>query len=191
MFDSPYAFCSLGKSDTHLSDPYKKIYYKFYAKHRTYLVTLEFYSFQLVAIKYCDVKDKNNPRAYHKIFNDGDAPRVIGTCFYIMLQFWRKNRNVNFVFYASLRDMSNEVIERKVIDPIKLPDFIASFKRSRYSIYRYGMLNLFSYEHFTQYSDRENCIYVLMNKNEKAPDQVIDQLKSFLAQHHNVLFEPS
>jgi hypothetical protein len=190
MFNAPYPFCSLGKSDTNEKNPYKRMHYKFYAKHRTYLVTLEFYSFHLVAIKYCDVKDKHSRKAYSKIFNDDDAFRVIGTCFHIMYKYWRSNKNVNFVFYASLRDIAHELLIKKSIEPEKVPEFLEKYKRARYSIYRYGMVNLFSYEYFTPITDKKNCIYVLINKNHPKASDIIDPLTDYLLKNHDIIFDP-
>ena len=190
MFDSPYPFCSLGKSDTNERNPHRKMFYKFYAKYRTYLVTLEFYEFQVVAIKFCDVKDKNSPKAYHKIFNDCDAPKVIGTCFHIMLHYWQKNKDVNFVFYASLRNITKELLERKNIPVADIPKFIDRYKRARYIIYRYGMVNLFSYDDFTQLSDKDNCVYALINKRQPDPGAIVSELEIFLRKNHNILFNP-
>jgi len=190
MFNNPYPFCSLGKSETNEKNPYKKMHYKFYAKHRVYLVTLEFYSFNLVAIKYCDVKDKHSSKAYHKIFNDCDAFRVIGTCFHIMHQYWKKNTNVNFVFYASLREIRSELLNSKTIPEESLADFIEKYKRVRYIVYRYGMLNLFSYDYFTPISDRENCIYVIINKKHPKAAEIIEPLRVYLLKNHEIVFNP-
>ncbi|MBC7554031.1 MAG: hypothetical protein H7257_08630 [Taibaiella sp.] len=190
MFNEPYPFLSLGKSQINEINLYKKYFYKFYARHRTYLVTLECYSFQMVAIKYCDVKDKNSSKAYHKIFNDCDAPRVIGTCFHIMLHFWQKNKDVNFVFYASMRKIAKELLDRKKLDETQIIPFIERYKRSRFSVYKYGMVNLFSYEYFIQLSDYENCVYVLINRNLKSPAMIINQLTKFLQDNHDILFIP-
>lgn len=191
MFDAPYSFCCVGKSQTNFRNPHKKVFYKFYAKHRTYLVTLEYYDFQMVAIKYCDVKDKNSPKAYHKIFNDCDASKVIGTCFHIMLHYWQKNKAINFVFYASLRSITNELLSKKTLSADEIPKFVERYKRTRYFVYRYGMINLFSYEYFTQLSDKENCVYVLMNKLQPNPELIMEELETFLRKNHNILFNPS
>jgi len=166
------------------------MFYKFYAKHRTYLVTLEFYSFHLVAIKYCDVKDKNMRNAYHKIFNDQDAYRVIGTCFHIMHKHWQRDPNVNFVFYASLRDITDELLSTKTIKEENVAAFKERYSRARYSIYRYGMVNLFPYDYFTQLSDKKNCVYVLINKKQTKPSIIIDNLKAFLLKNHDIIFSP-
>ena len=190
MFNSPYPYSSLGKADTNEKNPHKRMYYKFRAKHRTYLVTLEFYSFNLVAIKYCDLKEKDSKKAYHKIYNDRDAFRVIGTCFHIMHQYWQKDNNVNFVFYASLREIANELLDKKTVSESEVPKFIEAYKRTRYRIYRYGMVNLFSYEYFTPYEDRANCIYALVNKNENNAPAIINELTAYLLKNHNIIFNP-
>ena len=166
------------------------MFYKFRAKNRTYLVTLEFYSFHLVAIKYCDVKDKNSKNGYNKIFNDCDAFRVIGTCFHIMFDYWRKYQNVNFVFHASLREIKADLLLKKAIPEEKISEFIEKYRRGRYIFYRYGMVNLFSYEYFTQVTDRVNCIYALINKTNTDLGEIIEPLKEYLLKKHEIIFDP-
>ena len=63
-----------------LIDSASKINYRFKAKYRTYFVTLEIFNSGIVAIKYCDRKDIGAHNAYEKIFNDGDAFKVVTTC---------------------------------------------------------------------------------------------------------------
>ncbi len=151
---------------------------------------MEVYSFNLMAIKYCDVKDKGSGKACHKIFNDSDAIKVIGTCFHIMWKHWQKDNSVNFVFHASLRHMTEEILSKKAIPIALLPPFLENYRRAQYQIYRYGMLNLFSYEHFIPFSDKINCVYVLINRNQQNPYEIIDKLTSFLLEHHDILFDP-
>lgn len=190
MFNQPYPFCCLGKAETTDKHLLKTIRYKFYARHRTYLVTFELYSFDIVAVKYCDVKDKRSRKAYHKVFNDHDAFKVIGTCFHIMHQYWKKNTNVNFMFYASLRDIQAQLLEKKTLAVDKIPSFIESYAKVRYSIYRYGMVNLFPYKYFTPVTEKKNCIYVLINKNEPRPSHVLSELIAYLSDHHDIIFNP-
>ena len=61
MFDKPYPFDYLGTKETLVPNPIQVVHYRFKAKQRRYLVTLEIFSYEVVAIKYCDVKDKDAP----------------------------------------------------------------------------------------------------------------------------------
>lgn len=191
MFNSPYKFYYLGPDTQHLSsNPDTRLFYKFRAKHRTYLVTLEVYSFNLVAIKYCDLRHKGSKNAYDEIFNDGDASRVIGTCFHIMRAYFLKHRDVNFVFYASIRGITEQFIKNKKIAPIQLDFFIDQYRKVRYRIYRYGMLNLFPFEYFHQVEDKDNCIYALLNKKHD-PATILEDLRNYLLEHHDTIFTPN
>lgn len=191
MFDTPYSFFSLGTTKFSTANPHKKAFYKFRAQYRWYFVTLECYSFGMVAIKYCDWKDRKSHRtAYHKLFNDGDAKRVIGTCFHIMLAYWRKNVDVNFIFYASLRDVAAHLLENKSLTIRQVAPFIERYKRVRFRIYEYGMINFFSEEYFSQLRDEGNCIYVLLNRNQDNAESIINELTKFLKDNHDIVFEP-
>lgn len=190
MFTNPYQFYPVGHKSTQLHNPYKKEYYNFKAKQRTYLVTLEYYQFDLVAIKYCDVKDKNAKNAYTKLFGDGDASRVIGTCFHIMHAVWKKQSNISFVFYASMRNVEQELFieKKKFTDSVKKKRFVENYKRARYNIYRYGMLNFFSQDYFIPVSDKENCIYVLLNRMAKSQEQAMAGLQQYLKENYDLIF---
>jgi hypothetical protein len=182
MFDKPYQFQFLGNRKTFLTEPQKKIHYTFKAKHRTYFVTLEIFSYGIAAIKYCDVKDKESKNSYKKIFNDGDSFRVITTCLHIMLDYWQQNPNTSFAFYAVPRELKNTLLiqdaKRSLI-----------YKKIRFRIYRYAMINLFAPKYFTQLTDNKNCLYVLLNKKQKKPKTTIKKMGSYLLDNYNLIFE--
>ena len=151
MFDQIYEFNSLGKTETLLKNPTHKHNYRFKAKYRDYHVIVEYYEFNFVAIKYCDRKDIKSPKtAYNKIFNDGDAIKVISTCIHIMFEVWKANKNLSFVFYAVPRDI---IPPKKILDK----EFLESYKRTRFKIYKYAMLNMFPPANFTHIDDYNNC----------------------------------
>jgi hypothetical protein len=189
MFDSPYNFQKVAVNETLATNPTKKIYFKFKAKHRTYFVTLEVYSFDIVAIKYCDVKDKDSKNAYRKIFNDHDGFRVITTCLYIMLDYWKTNPTVTFAFYAVPRDFNKEKFNKKFIKEIDEQLFIEKYKKVRFNIYRYAMVNLFPPQNFVQLRDTKNCLYILLNKKQKKPKTTIDILGKYLLANYDMIFE--
>jgi hypothetical protein len=120
MFDSPYSFDYLGAKDTLAPNPIKVIQYRFKAKYRRYLVTLEVFSYGVVAIKYCDVKDKDASNRFDKIFNDNDAFRVISTCLFIMLDYWKKHPATTFAFYAVPRKRKEALLKEKALLKRKL-----------------------------------------------------------------------
>lgn len=188
MFDKPYNFQKVSQRETLSKDPFKKIYYRFKASKRTYFVTLELYSFEIAAIKYCDIKDKDSKNAYTKIFNDGDAIRVVTSCLHIMKDYWAKNPDISFAYYAVLREFKEGLKRAKGKDK---PKIIGQYKRARFHIYKYAMINLFPPIHFTQYEDENNCMYVLLNKNQKEPKATLKKLSKYLFDNHDLIFEPS
>jgi hypothetical protein len=174
MFDKPYDYHFINKVETGLPDPISKEFYRFKAKRRTYFVTLELYSFGITAIKYCDIKNKNSRRAYEKIFNDGDAFRVITTCIKIMWDYRKKNPKTSFAFYA-------------------VPRFAPKKEtRVRLNIYRYGMINIFKKNEFDHYQDVDNAIYLMLHNSMSmvSQDEIIRKLEEYLLSHHDIIFTP-
>lgn len=192
MFTEFYKFTYLGVHKTFSANPVRTIHYRFQAKFRRYFVIIEEYTFGFSAIKYCDIKDKKDKQhAFKKIFNDGDAFKVISTCVHIMHELWQKNKNVNFVFYAVPRSISIESLaERNILNQTR-EEYFEKYKRSRFNIYEYAMLNLFPPSHFTQMRDYENSIYILLNKKQESKKrEVLKYLADFLLNHHDIIFEP-
>ena len=189
MFDNPYHFQYLGKKDTLIKDPIKRINYRFKAKFRSYFVTLEVFSTGIVAIKYCDVKDIGAHNAYKKIFNDGDAFRVITTCLFIMLHYWQSTPITSFAFYAVPREWKAALLEEKTLTEEQLDHFITEYKKARFSIYNYAMLNLFPPKNFIPIRDTNNSIYILLNKRQPRPKATVKALGKYLLEHHNLIFE--
>ncbi len=190
MFDNPYCFVNLGSNHTGEVNPVRRHLYKFRAKRRTYLVTLEIFSFNVAAIKYCDRRDHNNKKsAYKRIFNDGDAFRVITTCLYIMLDFWRNHPSVSFVFYAVPRDIDLHVYEKNFENETLRQKFLQEYKRARFRIYEYAMLNLFPPHSFIQTRDTANSIYLLVNRFPRNVHAVIRQVVRYLFEREQLIFE--
>jgi len=143
-----------------------------------------------VAIKYCDVKDKGAHNAYKKIFNDGDAFRIITTCLHIMLDHWRNNPEVSFAFYAVPRELKETLIKEKNLPEEEAEKFIKRYRLVRFNIYKYAMINLFSPKYFIQLRDTKDCLYVLLNKKQKRPKTTIKQLGKYLLENYNMIFNP-
>jgi hypothetical protein len=190
MFDKPYAFQKLGNTYTLLADPVRRINYRFKARFRTYFVILEVYSFDVVAIKYCDVKDKGAYNAFDKIFNDGDALRVIATCLFIMLDYWKRYPTATFAFYAVPRDLPSILINQKQLNKNEAEKFIERYRSVRFTIYKYAMVNLFPPKSFIQIQDSKNSLYLLLNKKQKNSQAIIKQFTKYLFDNHNIIFEP-
>jgi len=184
MFNQYYKFDSLGNKSTLLINPTNKHLYRFKAKYRDYHVIIEFYDFNFAAMKYCDRKDIKSPKtAYNKIFNDGDAFKVISTCVHIMFEVWRTHKNMSFVFYAVPRD---NIPEKRLLNK----EYVEDYKRTRFNIYKYAMLNMFPPKNFNQVDDYHNCIYVLLNKANVNKEKSLKTLGEFILSNHDIIFEP-
>lgn len=190
MFDKPYSFDFLGSKATMVPDPVQKVQYRFKAKYRRYLVTLEVFSYGVVAVKYCDLKDKDAGNRFDKVFNDNDAFRVITTCLYIMLDYWRKHPETTFAFYAVPRRWTEQLLRNKNITEKQKKQLIDRYKKVRFRIYQYAMLNLFPPNKFIQLRDPKNSIYVLLNKKQKKPKTTVKKLGEYLAEHYELIFNP-
>lgn len=177
FFEDPsyYPFEQVNIEDTSLRDPIRIIHFRFQAKKRKYLVTVQCFSFGVHAIKYCGLKDRNKGNAYSIIYNDGDGIKVISTCLQIMLLLWKRDPNISFGFYAVPR-----------VDPSPKK----KNRKSRFNIYEKAMLNLFSPDDFRQYNDPRSMVYILLNKNVPNKRSVISQIGKYLLSEFDMIFKP-
>lgn len=193
MFSSPYRYSNLGPDTTLVNNnknPIRRHLYKFKTESRTYLVSLEVFSFNVAAIKYCDLRDKNNKEiAYKRIFNDGDAFKVITTCLFIMLDFWQHNPSISFAFYAVPRDSELNNQKKKFDSELQRQNFLEKRKNARFNIYEYAMINLFGPQDFLHSKDSLNNIYILANKKQKNLSSVIIQIAKYLLENNDVILQ--
>ena len=106
-----------------------------------------------------------------------------------MKDYWKKNNSASFAFYAVPRDWKEELLNEKSLSEEKLEKFIDKYKKVRFNIYDYAMVNLFSPEDFTHLRDTKNCIYILLNKNQENPKETIKSLGEYLLAHSDLIFE--
>lgn len=186
MFDNPYLFVKVNIDHTSLPDPIKRVNYRFSARNRQYFVTLEYFSFKIIAVKFRDNKEKRSKKAYTRIFNDYDAFRVITTCLHIMFREWKDNPETSFAFYATPRKM-NEDVPQIISNSAKKTK---EYQRARFNIYDYAMINLFPKTKFNHIRDKTNSLYVLLNKKHKKPKTSIKLMSAYLLQNNDMIFEP-
>lgn len=181
MFDKVYPFQKLCNTYTGKDNPTNYIQYKFKGKKRFYLVTLDVFSFGVVAIKFCALKDKNNGNRYKLIYNDekGDPSAIISTCVRIMLDHLKAYPEASFAFYASPREAVEEMEDREK----------AYFRAARFRIYERVMTNLFSTKYFLHYRDKKNQMYVLLNKKQKRKKVCMKKLGDYILKNYNLILE--
>lgn len=189
MFDKPYPFEKAGKHSTLLGDPVEKVMYRFKAAKRKYLVILEIFSTGMAAIKFCDIKQRKNPKCFNHIYNDGDAIRVISTCLHIMHDYWRRNPAASFCFYAIPRVVTADPLAHKHLDATAAAQYLARYQNVRYAIYKYAMINLFSFDYFQQMRDSKNSLYILLNHLQKDKKKTMERLTHYLWNNYEMIFE--
>jgi hypothetical protein len=190
MFDKPYKFDYLGAKNTLQSNPISKVLYRFQAKERRYLVTFEIYDFNVVAVKYCGLKDKDSSNRYELIYNDEDAIRVITTCLHTMKHYWQRNPAVTFAFYAVPRAFDENLVLNKDLTIKEYKIYKERYKKVRYNIYDYAMLNLFPPRTFIPIRDSKNALYLLMNRKQKKPATTVRIFGKYLLDNYELIFEP-
>ncbi|MBS1563006.1 MAG: hypothetical protein JST39_01400 [Bacteroidetes bacterium] len=134
--------------------------------------------------------DRRAQNRYERIFNDGDAVRVIGTCLHIMHNFWKRYPDTHFVFYAVPRKWEDAILaDKRAMSAAEQARFAERFKRTRFAIYNYAMLNLFPSEYFVHIRDTKNAIYILLNKSQWHHATRLKQLGKYLLANYNMVFE--
>lgn len=70
------------------------------------------------------------------------------------------------------------------------PQRLKQYQRARYNIYDYAMINLFPKTKFTYIRDKNNSLYVLLNKKHRKPKTSIKLMSAYLLQNNDMIFEP-
>ncbi|OLY91777.1 hypothetical protein SAMN05444008_10925 [Cnuella takakiae] len=191
MFDKPYPLRYLGAKPTLVPNPILITQYSFPAVHRRYMVTFETFSFGVTAVKYCGMDERNAKNRFDKIYNDDDAFKVITTCLYAMLDYWKRNPAANLSFYAVPRKFDETILSGKAFSsPKEKRKFIDRYKRVRFAIYDYAMVNLFSPAYFIHMRDTKNAVYLLMNRKQTKPKVVANMFGHFLLDNYDMIFSP-
>lgn len=195
MFDTEqsYDIVFLGNKEAFngkLSQLTHRSFFRFKAEKRTYFVTVEHFNFNVAAIKYCDVKDKNSKSAYTKIFNDNDGFKVLATCLKIMHNLWKHDPKLSFAFYAAHRPTkfnckNNNRLKKMMEDE----EYREKYIRTRFNVYEHAMINLFPPNVFNKVKDYKNCIYVLLNKKRGRKAIRLKQIGKYLLDNHDIIFE--
>ena len=161
MFDSGYQYKQVDKKENKQAPLLREFVFKFKTKHgRCYIVRAEEYSNHIFVIKFYPKRHKTDPNKYNIQLNDNDAIRVITTVVKIAVGFWKHNSLASFGFIGSPSVFEDGSKEKKK-------------ETRRYNIYKYIALNLLSEEEFKHVSSPEESAYILINKKNQSPEQVI------------------
>jgi len=156
MFDSFYPCISLG---CNYRNPFKDAadllrtdIYRFDTENREFLVEVACYENSIYIVEYYERADKDNKsfERYGKLLGDVNAPRIIRTCFELMLDYLVENASASFAFMGAPTYVGGEQVE-------------AFETTKRFKIYRYVAINLLGTESFEQFEDETSSCYLIAN----------------------------
>lgn len=124
--------------------------------HKRYIVEVEGFENEFYGIKFYWKGVEKSKNRYSLLTNDYEPRIIVRSCIEIMLDYYKKNDLVSFGFVAA-PDLEKD-IEGKQINPRE--------GSRRFKFYRRIMLNLFGPKTFTQLSDTENRIYLMLNNKQ-------------------------
>lgn len=124
--------------------------------NKRYIVEIEYISDNFFGIKFFWKGVANSENRYTFLTNDNEPRTIIMSCIMIMLDYFKQYPFASFGFVAA----QNYEIEKER----KNKNFCEHPVNKRFRFYRRMMLSLFSPDNFCQYSDKNNSIYLLINK---------------------------
>ena len=141
--------------------------------NKRYIVEVEGFENEFYGIKFYWKGVEKSKERYSLLTNDYEPRTIVRSCIEIMLDYYRKNPLVSFGFVAA-PDLEKD-IKGKHLDPHK--------GNRRFLFYQRMMINLFGPETFSQLSDTENRIYLMVNNRQLSTGLIsIRQLEKRLNQ---------
>lgn len=149
MFDQPHKFKYICKRLAQPGESFAFLHiYSFRdIKNIRYLVHVEEYEYNVLAIKFFPKHHTSSEKRFNIKTGHFDAARVIATCIEIMMDLYRKNPYSSFAFVGS-----NSIDETEN-------------NTQRFRIYRKVMENFFSPIHFAHYSFPPKSVYMMLNRD--------------------------
>ena len=124
--------------------------------NKRYIIEVEGYEAEFYGIKFYWKGVEKSKNRYSLLTNDYEPRIIVRSCVEIMLDYYKKNDLVSFGFVAA-PDLEKD-IKGKPINPQE--------GSRRFKFYRRMMINLFGPETFSQLSDTENRIYLMLNNQQ-------------------------
>ena len=103
-----------------------------------------------------------------------------------MHSVWKDNPTASFAFYATPR-MIDEGTPKNILNK---PQKVKQYQRARFNIYDYAMINLFPKTKFNHIRDKNNSLYVLLNKKHPKPKTSIKLMSAYLFHNNDMIFVP-
>ncbi|MCH5222825.1 MAG: hypothetical protein J1E82_02180 [Muribaculaceae bacterium] len=124
--------------------------------NKRYIVEVEGFEKEFYGIKFYWKGVEKSKDRYSLLTNDFEPRIIVRSCIEIMLDYYRKNPFVSFGFVAA-PDLEKD-IKKKHLNLEK--------GNRRFLFYKRLMINLFGPETFSQISDTENRIYLMLNNQQ-------------------------
>lgn len=164
MFNSHYRFVKLGTTPNQLRLEGGNLLCTYRYKFKTsdgiyYIVEVTQYESSLYMIEFYLREDKDNKTSYKygRLTNQGNAFKIISTCFEIMSLHLQQDELASFAFIGS------PGIANNIEEPMSCTQ--------RFRIYRYAAINWFKEEEFEQTEDADRSAYLILNN--KVDKQVL------------------
>ena len=141
--------------------------------NKRYIVEVEGFENEFYGIKFYWKGVEKSKELYSLLTNDYEPRTIVRSCIEIMLDYYIKNPLVSFGFVAA-PDLEKD-IKGKHLDPQK--------GNRRFLFYQRMMINLFGPKTFSQLSDTENRMYLMVNNRQLSTGLIsIRQLEKRLNQ---------
>ena len=124
--------------------------------NKRYIVEVEGFENEFYGIKFYWKGVEKSKDRYSLLTNDFEPRTIVRSCIEIMLDYYRKNPLVSFGFVAA-PDLEKD-IKGKHLNPQK--------GNRRFFFYQRMMITLFGPETFSQLSDTEHRIYLMLNNRQ-------------------------
>ena len=116
---------------------------------RKYNVHVEHYAYHLYTVKFYDRSQKNNPKRYGLMTNDGEPLTIINSVIQIMKQYANGDQRSSFLFFGSPAESEGAVCTK------------------RFRVYRMLMMRYFSGSIFYHYPQADNSMYLMLRRTEE------------------------
>lgn len=124
--------------------------------NKRYIVEVEYFSNCFFGLKFYWKGVADSPHRYSLLTNDNEPRTIVMSCIRIMLYYFDKYPLASFGFVAAENYVAGEDIDNDSKRNINRVN-------KRFRFYRRMMLSLFSPDRFSQYSDVNSSIYLLIN----------------------------
>lgn len=142
--------------------------YSFKTSNYPYLVEVEQYPHNIYVLKFYRRIHKGNKERFNLLTNEGRCSRIVGTCFSIFMDIYKKNPLASFGFIGSY------TIDKKTgnVEP--------KSSTKRFKIYSLAVISYFGEETFTHFQNPANSVYLAISNKNIAVMKIADEANKIL-----------